>query len=154
MDQTIPVDVTPMAATPQAAQPEVFDLATVEDVDHAEVQLKRAGQPLPIFITMAGPEHAKRKAHAMSKQRKLRKQLSRTGKVDFGDPADDEAEETGHLADSILAWRGVVFSGAAMECTRPNVLQLLTDPKRAWFRRAVREVFEDAEAFITASASS
>lgn len=133
---------------------DVFDLATVEDVESAEIQLKRNGQPLPIFVTMAGPEHNKRKRFAFDKQRKIRKQLAKTGKMEFGDPLDDEAEENDLLADCVLAWRGVVFNGEAVPCTKDNVTRLLYDKKRAWFRKAIKEAFDDAEAFTRVSAGA
>lgn len=140
--------------TGDTAAPEVFDLATVEDVESAEIQLKRNGQPLPIFVTMAGPEHSKRKRFAFDKQRKVRKQLAKTGKMEFGDPVEDEAEENGLLADCVLSWRGVAFNGETLPCTKDNVTRLLYDKKRAWFRKAIKEAFDDAEAFTRVSASA
>lgn len=131
---------------------EVFDLSTVEDVETAEVQLKRNGQPLPIFVTLAGPEHPKRKRYAFDKQRKIRKQLAKTGKMEFGDPQDDEAEENDLLADCILDWRGVAFQGQPVLCNRESVMRLLTDKKRAWFRKSLLEAFNDLEAFTRVSA--
>ena len=130
---------------------ELFDLATVEDVEAAEVQLKRNGQPLPIFVTLAGPEHPKRKRFAFEKQRKIRKQLAKTGKMDLGDPSEDEAEENDLLADCVLAWRGIAYEGQPLPCTRENIYRLLADKKRAWFRKAIKEAFDDAEAFTRVS---
>lgn len=147
--------MTEMTIQPvDTATPDGFDIATVEDLEQAEIQLKRNGQPLPIFVTLAGPEHPKRKRFAFEKQRRIRKQLAKTGKVEFGDPAEDEAEENDLLADCTLSWRGVVFNGVALPCTRENVLRLLTDKKRAWFRRALREAFDDQEAFTKTSAGA
>ena len=132
---------------------EGFDLSSVEDVESAEVQLKRNGQPLPIFVTIAGPEHPKRKRFAFEKQRRIRKQLAKTGKVEFGDPVEDEAEENDLLADCVLSWRGVLMNGAPVPCRRDTVLPILQDKKRAWFRKAIKEAFDDAEAFTRVSAS-
>lgn len=134
-----------------------FDLASIEDVISAEVQLKRNGSPLPIFVTIAGPEHPNRKAFAFAKQRKMRQQLAKTGKVEFTDPVEDEQEETDLLAACLLGWRdangntALLVGGNYLDCTRDNAHKLLTDPKRAWFRRAVRAAFDDNEAFIVAS---
>lgn len=132
---------------------EPFDLADMEDVEAAEIQLKRNGTPLPIFVTLLGPESQKRKAYLFAQQRKVQRQLAKTGKVDFGDPQEREGEETDLLVDCVIGWRGVVFNGAELACTKDNVRQLLTDKKRAWFRRAVKEAFEDNEAFIRVSVS-
>lgn len=131
-----------------------FDLADIEDIESAEVQLKRNGQPLPIFVTLAGPEHAIRRNFALAKQRKMRKQLSRSGKVEFADPVEDEAEETDHLAACVLGWRGVAFGGEVLDCNKANITRLLTDPKRAWFRKSVKEAFDDGEVFIKTSAAA
>lgn len=133
---------------------DVFDIADLEDIAEAEVQLKRGTEPLPIFVTLAGPEHPKRKAFLFAKQRKMRQQLAKTGKLEFADPAEDELDEIDLLATCVLGWRGVVFKGKPLECNRTNVQELLSDPKRAWFRRAVKAAFDDNEAFIAASASN
>jgi hypothetical protein len=133
---------------------EGFDLATLEDITEAEVQLKRDTQLLPIWVTMAGPEHPKRKAFLFAKQRRMRQQLAKTGKVEFQDPAEDETDELELLTACVLSWRGVVLNGKALECTKANVMAVLGDPKRAWFRRAVKAAFDDNEAFIAASATA
>lgn len=131
-----------------------FDLATLEDITEAEVQLKRDGQPLPIWVTLAGPEHAKRKAFVFNKQRRLRQQLAKTGKIEFQDPAEDDADEVELLTACVLSWRGVVLNGKPLDCNKANVMAVLGDPKRAWFRRAVKAAFDDNEAFIAASATA
>jgi len=138
-------------SAPAAAAALPFDIAEIEDVETAEVQLKRNGQPMPIWVTMAGPEHPKRKQFDLARSRRMRKQLSKTGKVDFGDPLEDETEQTELLASCVLGWRGMVFKGAVLECNRTNVLMVLNDTKRAWLKKSIREVFDDNEAFIVTS---
>ena len=133
---------------------EGFDLATLEDITEAEVQLKRESQLLPIWVTLAGPEHPKRKAFVFAKQRRLRQQLAKTGKVEFQDPAEDEQDEVELLATCVLGWRGVLWKGQPVECTKANVQAYLGNPKLAWFRRAVKTAFDDNEAFIAASATA
>jgi hypothetical protein len=130
-----------------------FDLSSLEDITEAEVQLKRGSEPLPIWVTLAGPEHQKRKQIVFAKQRRMRQQLAKTGKLELADPAEDEADEVEMLAACVLGWRGVVLDGKPLECTRANVAAVLADPKRAWFRRCVKEAFDDAELFIRASAA-
>lgn len=133
---------------------EGFDLATLEDITEAEVQLKRDTQLLPIWVTLAGPEHPKRKAFVFAKQRRMRQQLSRTGKIELQDPAEDEQDEVELLAACVLSWRGVMLNGKPLDCNKTNVMAVLGDPKRAWFRRAVKAAFDDNEAFIAASATA
>lgn len=145
----------------------IFDLSSAEDVESAEIQLKRNGQPLPIFVTLAGPEHSKRKVFALNKQRRARKELAKTGKLSFADPIEDEAEQKELLADCTLSWRTeykdangktqsvpyVLFEGKQYTANRTDVLALLDDPKRAWFHRSMQGAFDDGEAFIKVSAS-
>lgn len=143
----------------------IFDLGTVADVETAEIQLKRNNVPLPIFVTFAGPEHPKRKAFALQKQRAVRKQLQKTGQMVLGDPTEDEEEANSLMADCAVSWRTeaknesgekvsvpyVVFNGENFACDRGNIARLINDPKRAWFRKAMKEAFDDGEAFIVAS---
>jgi hypothetical protein len=83
----------------------------------------------------------------------MRKQLARTGKLELDDPVDEQEDETAHLAACVLAWRGIGKAGAALECTRENVVALLNDPAKGWFRRSVKEAFDDVENFIKRSAA-
>jgi hypothetical protein len=153
--------------TAQQVMAHIFDLSSAEDMESAEIQLKRNGVPLPIFVTLAGPEHGKRKQFALAKQRRARRELAKTGKLQFNDPIEDEAEQKDLLADCTLSWRTeykgadnkvqsvpfVLFDGKQYDASRDSVLALLDDPKRAWFRRAMQEAFDDGEAFIKVSAS-
>lgn len=132
---------------------ELFDVDSIADIGSAEINLKVNGQPLPgVFVTIAGPEHKIRKKYALDKARRMRKQLARTGKLELDDPVDEQADETEHLADCVLAWRGIAKRGVPLECNRANVVALLDDPSKGWFRKAIKEAYEDAENFIARSA--
>jgi hypothetical protein len=133
----------------------LFDVDSIADIGSAEVNLKFNGQPLPgVFVTLAGPEHKVRKSYALDKARRMRKQLARTGKLELDDPVDEAEEETAHLAACVLAWRGLGKGGQPIECTKDNVLALLNDPAKGWFRKAVKEAYEDVENFIKRSAAA
>jgi hypothetical protein len=132
----------------------LFDVDSIADIGSADIQLKVNGQPLPgVVVTLAGPEHAVRKKYALDKARRMRKQLARTGKLELDDPVDEQEDETEHLAACVLAWRGIGKAGAPLECTRENVLALLRDPGKGWFRKSIKEAYEDAENFIQRSAA-
>ena len=132
----------------------LFDVDSINDITTAEINLKVNGQPLPgVFVTLAGPEHKTRKQYALDRARRMRKQLARTGKLELDDPVDEQEDETAHLAACVLAWRGIGKAGAALECTRENVVALLNDPAKGWFRRSVKEAFDDVENFIKRSAA-
>jgi hypothetical protein len=132
----------------------LFDVDSIADIGSAEVNLKVNGQPVPgVFVTLAGPEHAVRKSYALDKARRMRKQLARTGKLELDDPVDEQEDETVHMASCVLAWRGIGKGGQALPCTKENVLALLADPAKGWFRRAVKEALDDVENFIKRSAA-
>lgn len=136
-------------------RPEIaFDLADYEDVQSAEIHLKKGGEPIPVYVTVAGPEHPKRKAHLFATMRKKRAEIFKAGKLIASDPAEDESDDLDTLCLCVLGWRGVVLNGQALACTAENVRAVLTDPKRAWFRKAVKSAVEDTEAFTVASATS
>lgn len=129
-----------------------FDVDSIADIGTAELPLKVNGQALPgVFVTLAGPEHPTRKAFAMDKARRMRKQLARTGKIELDDPLEEQEDETQHMVACVLAWRGIARAGKPLECTRENVLALMSDPGKGWFRRAIKEAYEDVENFIQRS---
>lgn len=133
----------------------LFDVDSIADIGTAELPLKVNGQPLPgVFVTLAGPEHKIRKAFAMDKARRMRKQLSRTGKIELDDPVEEQEDETQHMASCVLGWRGIARGGKPLECTKENVLALMSDPGKGWFRRAIKEAYEDVENFIKRSVAT
>lgn len=150
-NEDVVIDLNPANQVAAATADATFDIADLEDMEQAEVQLKRNGQPIPLFVTFYGPEHPKRKRYALDKQRRIRKQLSKTGRMDFGDPAEDEAEENEQIAACVIAWRGFVFNGQTLVCNRENAMRLLADSKRAWLRKAMKEAFDDQDAFMRGS---
>lgn len=127
---------------------EVFDIMAFEDLPSAEVRIKHplSGAPTPILIMLAGPEHPQRKAREMARQRKMRAQLQRTGKVQLGDPEEDLIDETQELADCTLGWMGL-----ATPYSRAAAAQLYADPKRQWLRAQVRTALAERENFIASS---
>jgi hypothetical protein len=135
---------------------DLFDVAEYDDVPSADVRIKDplTGAPTAVVITLAGPEHPLRRKMAMDRQRKMRSQLQRTGKVQLGDPAEDEAEETEMLADCTLGWSGISAGGQKLAHSRTAALQLYGDPKRQWLRAQVKTALDEREAFIKRSAGS
>jgi hypothetical protein len=136
--------------------PVMFDLATFEDMQTADVRIKHpaTGAPTAITITLAGPEHPTRRAREMARQRKMRAQLSRTGKIQMGDPEEDLADEAEEMADCTLGWSGLALNGQPLAHSRAAALQLYTDPKRQWLRAQVRAALADRENFIASSATA
>ena len=87
----------------------MFNLSEFQDTESADVVIKHpsTGAPTDAVVTIAGPEHPKRKAIVFDKQRRMRRQLAKTGKLEFTDPSEEEVEETDLLAACTLGWRGV-----------------------------------------------
>lgn len=138
-------DTTKAAAADAAA----FDWAEIEDVPTGEVRIKRPnGQPTSMVVQLAGPEHPDRRARAMQRQRKLRAEFSRTGRMPVSDPEDDEAEELDDLVANTLGW-----TGAAEPYTRAAARALYADPKRRWLRDQVKAALDERHRFTSGCAT-
>jgi hypothetical protein len=134
----------------------MFKLGSIVDTESADIEIKDPATGKKIAqITLAGPEHPKRKALMYAKQRRVRASLARTGKVEFGDPIDDEAEKVDELVAATLAWDGFHDeSGAIMPCTAENVRKVYTFEKNGWLRRYLAAVADEHERFIKSSVAN
>jgi hypothetical protein len=129
----------------------VFDIDNIISVEVAEVQLKRKGAPLPLWVSFMSPEHGKRKQLIHSRYREARNKMKETGSVAFTDPAEDRDLENEMLMVSMTGWRGFIAGGKEFEFTQPNIYSVLNDKERHWLRVAILEAFNDLEAFIVTS---
>lgn len=131
--------------------PAVFDFSSFEDVDSADVRIKApdTGAATSMVVTLAGPEHPARKRLVLSRQRKLRQALSRTGKLPVSDPEEDDAEQVDMLVACTLGW-----VGAAVPFTPAAARQLYEDPKRRWLRDQVQAALDERALFTQASAKA
>lgn len=128
----------------------VFDFASIEETTTGEHRVRTpAGEPTPMVITLAGPEHPERKRRLLAKQRRLRAQLSKTGKMPISDPADDEADELDELVACTLGW-----DGAAVPYSTEAARALYSDPKRRWLRDQVAAALQERELFTRSSAAA
>lgn len=128
---------------------ETFKLDDFEDVLTAEVRIKnpKTGAPTPMVVTLAGPEHPDRKRIQFAKSRRLRAELSKTGKLPVTDPEEDESEETDMLVACTIGW-----TGADPAFTKQAARAVYTDPKRRWLRDQVLAALNERELFTRASA--
>ena len=87
----------------------MFNIKSISDAQSADVELKDpvSGTALGATITLAGPEHPKRKAIEFARQRKVRAKFQKAGKLEFTDPADDEQDNIELLAACTLGWSGI-----------------------------------------------
>ena len=134
-----------------------FKGVTIVDALSARVDVKdeKTGQRVA-WVELAGPEHPKRKAIQFAKQRRMRKVLERTGKIEFSDPSDDEAESLDLLVASTLSWSDewVDASGAPLACTAENVRKEYSIEGYGWLRAQLLKAMDERERFITSSATT
>jgi len=76
----------------------------ITDKHDADVELLHpvTRNPLGAAITIAGPEHPKRKAILADRARRIRRKLERTGKLKLDDPETEEADRIELLAGCTL----------------------------------------------------
>lgn len=139
-----------------STQDTTLDLADYEDATSAEVRIKHpeTGAPTSMVITIAGPEHPARRRIAFDRQRKVRAQIQRTGKMQLQDPEDDLADDTELLVACTLGWSGLVMAGQPVAHSAKAARDLYEDPKRRWLRAQVRAALDERELFIKRSASN
>lgn len=132
---------------------DIFDLDAFEDVPAGDYVVKHpeTGQPTQIMLTLAGPEHPQRKKIAFAQQRRLRKVLQQTGKLQLSDPEDEESEEIDLLVSCTLAWRGLTVSGKELAHSADAARKIYSDPKRRWLRDQVKQALNEREHFIKRS---
>lgn len=130
---------------------ETFRLDEYEDVATADVRIKnpKTGAPTSMVVTLAGPEHPDRKRIQFAKSRRLRAELSKTGKLPVTDPEEDEAEETDMLVSCTIGW-----TGADPAFSKQAARAVYTDPKRRWLRDQVLAALNERELFTRASAQT
>ena len=128
-----------------------FDFTSVEDVTSGSVRIKdpTTGAPTSMVVFLAGPEHPERKRRVFARQRRLRSQLAKTGRLPMTDPEDDEADEIDDLVAYTLGWEG-----AHVPFDRDAARALYSDTKRAWLRAQVKAALDEREAFTRRSAMS
>lgn len=137
-----------------------MDINSIIEQDSTEYELKnpKTEEGTGIFITLAGPEHEKRRAAAFAAQRRTRKQLAKVKgegvwrALAESDPEEEEEQLTDSLVVCTLSWRNLELDGQPYEFSAENARKLYTDPRLAWVRRQVRAALDDANIFITSSA--
>lgn len=133
------------------AAPNGFDLAEVQDTFEGEVELfnPKNGAGLGAFITLAGPEHPKRKAKSLNIRRAQR--AAWQAKAGKGrDVEEDDQDSVEFAVTATLGWRGIRFNGVDYPYTPENARQLYTDPKSQWVLRQVGAALNDLTLFTKA----
>ena len=133
----------------------MFKIGSIRDADSAEVVVKNPHTSLPLFtVTLAGPEHPKRKAIVFAKQRRMRQALQRTGKIEFSDPVDEEQENIDMLVACTLDWSKDIVDGddnKPLSCTAENVRKFYTAEGHGWIRSFLMKALDENDRFIKSS---
>lgn len=132
---------------------DTFDLDSFEDISSGDYVVKHpeTNQPTAIVMTLAGPEHPNRKKIAFAHQRRLRKVLQQTGKLQLADPEEEEQDEVDMLVACTLGWTGISVGGKALAFSAEAARQIYSDPKRRWLRDQIKAALNEREHFIKRS---
>lgn len=135
----------------------MFKLSSIQDALTADIDLKHpvSGDPLGATLTLAGPEHPARKAFDHAKQRKQRAAFQKNGKIDLGDPAEDELNAIDMLVNATLGWSGFANdSGEAIAFTKDAAATLYSTEGHGWLRAQVLVAMGERDRFIKTSATA
>lgn len=129
----------------------MFDLSSIKENNESVLELVHpsTGEKIGATLSLAGPEHPKRKAIEFSRQRLLRKKLAKAGRLEMTDPADDEEFEIDMLSGCTLGWSGFAENGKPVEFSAAKARELYES--QAWLRRQAQAFMADAVNFISAA---
>lgn len=138
--------------TKHTAIESLLDIATIAELGEAEVEIKHptTGAPTGATVTLAGPEHPKRKQLIFTRTRKLRAKFQKSGKVQLDDPEDEEVDGVAYLAACTLGWKKIGENGKEIPFTPQAAVDLYT--RIGWLRAQVSLALEEKENFIQACA--
>lgn len=132
----------------------MFKINSITDAVSAVVALKHptTGEDLGATVTLAGPEHPKRKALDFARQRKQRAAFNKTGKIELPDPEDDAGDAVDTLTACTLAWDGLADdAGNPITFTPDAAASLYGDEAHGWLRTQLLQALNERERFIVAS---
>jgi hypothetical protein len=134
----------------------MLDIESVTESAEAVVEIKHpvTGAPTGATVTLAGPEHPKRKKIVFDRQRRLRAKFQKAGKLQFTDPEEEEQESIDYLAACTLGWSGIGASGKEIKFSEQAAAELYGKPEMAWLRAQIAEALEARENFIRSSGSA
>ena len=133
-----------------------MDISNIQDIETAEVVIKdpTTGAPTDLVVTLAGPEHAKRRQLEFARARKIRRQVQRTGKIELADPEDDEQDQIEMLVACTLGWEGLTDKGVTVPFTPAAAQSLYSREGLGWLRSQLLTALGERERFIKSSAPS
>ncbi len=128
----------------------LLDISTISELSEADVVIKHpvTGAPTGALVTLAGPEHPKRKQLLFTRTRKLRAKFQKAGKVQLDDPEDEEADGLSYLAACTLGWIGIGEDGKQIPFSTQAAADLYA--RVGWLKAQVAAALEEKENFIRA----
>lgn len=133
----------------------MFKLYSIRDADSAVIAVldPETKKPTGATITLAGPEHEKSRALSLAQERKMRKGIEKSGRIQLDDPEVEADRLIDELVAVTLAWDGFADDeGKPIAFTAENVRAAYVGVP--WLRRQMMEARRDSGNFIKRSASS
>lgn len=133
-----------------------MDIRSIKSVHSAHVEIKdEEGAPTGVFFELSGPIHPKRKSITLANQRKLQKQLQKTGQITLDDPAEQEEQSREDLAAFTLGWKGFTDAqGAPVPFSHEAALALYTDDDYDWLVKQLQKALNEQERFMKRSVAA
>lgn len=126
----------------------MLDINAIQDIESTEIEIVHPKTKVSVgaSITLAGPEHPARKKISFDRQRRIRADMSKHGRIKFSDPEADAEDEIHELAACTLGWKGIGENGKELPFSREAAERIYT--ACAWLREQVSAGLSDRENFI------
>lgn len=142
------------------------DLAATKMKDRADVEILDpvTTEGMGAFFILAGPNHPTRRAFELARDRKMRLEIKKKGRIDLGDPEEDRRQEIDYLAQCTLGWYSVdaetgerketILIGSEIPFSVDAAKKLFNDPELAWIKTQIRADLKSDEVFLKGSSPS
>lgn len=134
----------------------MLDIKTITESQSAEIDIRHpvTRELLGASVTLAGPEHPKRKAIRFGLQRRVRAQFAKSGRPALRDPEQDDTDNIKLLAECTLGWKGIAEDGKEIAFSEAAAAELYGRPEMGWLREQLVVALDERENFIKGSATS
>lgn len=143
------------------------DLSGIKVGQTADVELldPMTTEGMGAFFILAGPNHPVREGLELARDRKLRLEIKKKGRVDLGDPEQDRRDEIDYLVACTLGWYSIdsetkerrehiVFDGKELPFSQGDCRRIYEDKDRSWIRKQIKGDLRDDDVFLRGSSAS
>lgn len=140
------------------------DIQNIETDLTADVEIldPRTTEGMGAYFVLAGPNHPVRQEFELARDRKMRLEIKKKGRIDLGDPEEDRRQEVEYLARCTLGWYSVdketgerkefiVLGGKEVAYSITAAKEIYNDPKRVWLKSQIRRDLKEDEVFLKGS---